>query len=148
MKNPPSSFVDPGPILDLLPGDILQKRKRYRELLQHGMQIPTGEVLEQEDRIARLGTRLEEMFPALFKKIRQGRLTTEAAGLDLWDLDSVEKEIQRIFDGYYKSRPESMRAKKYVIEQLLSRGYKRKEIAEKLKISRKTVYNILHAKSF
>jgi putative transposase len=146
-KNPPTSFVNPGPILRLLPGDSEKERKRYRELLQHVAGIPSGEVLEQEDRIARLGDRLGKMFPDLFRKVRQGTLTTEAVGLDLWDLDSIENEIQRIFDGYYKTRPENIRAKRYVIEQLLARGYTRKEIAEKLKVSRKTVYNLLHSKT-
>jgi putative transposase len=39
--------------------------------------------------------------------------------------------------------PKSRKAKKYVIEQLLARGFKKIEIADRLEISRKTVYNIL-----
>jgi transposase len=41
------------------------------------------------------------------------------------------------------NKPESRKAKRYLIEQLIARGYKRGEIAERLGISRKTVYNML-----
>jgi len=37
-------------------------------------------------------------------------------------------------------------AKKFIVEQLIARGYKRSEIAEKLEISPKTVFNILRSK--
>ncbi|MBM4334087.1 MAG: helix-turn-helix domain-containing protein [Deltaproteobacteria bacterium] len=40
-------------------------------------------------------------------------------------------------------RTESMAAKKYLVEQLLARGYTRMQIADNLGISRKTVYNLL-----
>ncbi|NIV11382.1 MAG: helix-turn-helix domain-containing protein, partial [Aliifodinibius sp.] len=36
---------------------------------------------------------------------------------------------------------------KYLIEQLISRGYTRKEIAEMLGVSRKTIYNLLKQSS-
>jgi putative transposase len=39
--------------------------------------------------------------------------------------------------------PETRKAKKFLIEQLIARGFNRKEIAERLGVSRKTVYNIL-----
>jgi len=41
--------------------------------------------------------------------------------------------------------PKNKEARRYLIEQLLSRGYTRKEIAKRLSISRKTVYNIITA---
>ena len=41
--------------------------------------------------------------------------------------------------------PQSKESKKYVVRQLLARGFSRKEIATKLQISRKTVYNILNS---
>jgi len=40
-------------------------------------------------------------------------------------------------------KPESKKARKYLVEQLLARGYTRTQIAEQLNISRKTVFNIL-----
>jgi len=43
------------------------------------------------------------------------------------------------------NEPETRLAKKYLIEQLISRGYKKEEIAQRLGVSRKTVYNILNA---
>jgi putative transposase len=40
---------------------------------------------------------------------------------------------------------ETRQAKKYLVQQLLARGYKRTEVAARLGVSRKTVYNILHS---
>jgi len=51
-------------------------------------------------------------------------------------IEAVEKECSN-------SKPESRKAKKYLIEQLVARGHKRGEIAERLGVSRKTIYNIL-----
>jgi len=40
---------------------------------------------------------------------------------------------------------ESRKAKKYIAEQLLARGFKKTEIARRLGISRRSVYNILNS---
>jgi len=55
-------------------------------------------------------------------------------------LDKMVEAMKR--DDSFR-KPESRRARKYLIEQLIARGYKRDEIAGRLGISRKTVYNIL-----
>ncbi|MBW1719759.1 MAG: response regulator transcription factor, partial [Deltaproteobacteria bacterium] len=41
-----------------------------------------------------------------------------------------------------KISPDEKKARKFLVEQLIARGYKRKDIATKLGISVKTVYNI------
>jgi len=41
--------------------------------------------------------------------------------------------------------PKDKAARKYLVEQLLSRGYTRKEISKRLSVSRKTLYNIITA---
>ena len=40
----------------------------------------------------------------------------------------------------------TIRARRYLVSQLLARGYSKLEIAEMLGISRKTVYNLLARK--
>ena len=57
--------------------------------------------------------------------------------------EMLENQIEDIRNNPVSRSPEQRKAKKYLIEQLLSRGFTRKEIAHKLGISRKTVYNIL-----
>ena len=60
-------------------------------------------------------------------------------------MDDLEKQIKNLGRGHNINSPESRKAKKYLIEQLISRGYKRSEIAERLGVSRKTVYNLMKA---
>ena len=72
---------------------------------------------------------------------------TKFLGIDLPTIEELEEQIETVAKKYNSSSPESKKAKKYLIEQLISRGYKRSEIAERLSVSRKTVYNILNAPS-
>jgi len=55
--------------------------------------------------------------------------------------------IETVRTGQFSNKPETQKAKKHLIEQLIARGYKRGEIAERLGISRKTVYNILKSQA-
>jgi putative transposase len=41
--------------------------------------------------------------------------------------------------------PESKKAKKYIVDQLLARGFKKSEIAKRLGISRPSLYNIINS---
>jgi len=63
----------------------------------------------------------------------------------LLDIEELEKQIEAVRTGQVSNKPESKKAKKHLIEQLIARGYKRGEIAERLCLSRKTVYNILNS---
>jgi len=59
------------------------------------------------------------------------------------NLEETRGVVCNLFRDGFHSKPESRKAKKYLIEQLVARGYKRDEIAERLGVSRKTIYNIL-----
>ena len=54
----------------------------------------------------------------------------------------VRPQPQELGSGRARSE-ESKKAKKYIVEQLLARGYKKTEIANRLGISRAAVYRIL-----
>ncbi len=84
------------------------------------------------------------MFPSIFKIVGKKKQLAELLGIDLPTMEQIEKQIETMGDKKI-SRPESRKAKRYLIEQLIARGYKRSEIAERLGVSRKTVYNILKA---
>ena len=66
-------------------------------------------------------------------------------GADIASLEDLERQIERVRNSSSPNKPETRRAKKYLVEQLVARGYKRSEIAQKLGISRKTVYNLLRS---
>jgi putative transposase len=58
-------------------------------------------------------------------------------------METLENKIEEMKKSPVASTPKSRKAKKFLIEQLLARGFKKIEVAERLGISRKTVYNIL-----
>jgi len=141
----PKSFVDPHFILRLLPKGDVSRKQEYRRLLKRGGKLETGHVIEQEDAIERYRSQLTAMFPSLFKRMAKIRRIAEFSGIDLLDIEELEKQIEAVRTGQVSNKPASKKAKKHLIEQLIARGYKRGEIAERLCISRKTVYNILNS---
>lgn len=141
--NAPKSFIDPDFILRLLSDSEIGNKEKYRVLLNQGREPVTLNVLEQEDAIERFQSKLFSMFPSIFKMVGKKRQLAELLGIDLPTMEQIEKQIENVENENYNSMPESRKAKKYLIEQLISRGYKRSEIADKIGVSRKTVYNIL-----
>ena len=139
----PVSFVDPVFILGLLCENVSDAKERYRMLLRNADGLETGHVLEQEDAIERFRRKLVVIFPKLFKKINSQNNTTIHSGADLLSLEALEEQIEAVKSGTFQSAPGSRKAKKFLIEQMLARGFKRVEIADQLGVSRKTVYNLL-----
>ena len=54
----------------------------------------------------------------------------------LEELEEVKKKVQK---GDFPGKPETRKAKKFLIEQLLARGFSQTEIARQFDWSRKTV---------
>jgi putative transposase len=137
------SFVDPNFILELLPQNV-GKREQYRLLLQRGTDLEVGQVSEQEDTIDRFRSKLASLFPSAFNKPTRRKQAVGQSGIDLLSIEELEALIEQAGNREMRSTPESRKAKKYLVEQLIARGYKQMEIAEKLGVSRKTIYNILN----
>jgi len=140
----PKSFVDPSFILGLLSKREMTKKKEYRRLLMEGSGIETEHVLEQEDAIERFCSKLVSMFPRLFKQVDSKKHLSSASGMDLLSMEALERQTEDMKKKRFSAKnPNSNIAGKFIIEQLIARGFKRSEIAIKLGVSRKTVYNIL-----
>jgi putative transposase len=143
IENPPKSFVNPDFILELLSGEKSGRIESYEKLLKQGIEIKTGHILEREDAIERFGSKLAAIFPVLFKKFEQTKKIAKFSDIDLLGFETLERKIEEIKAVSSAKSPEHRKAKKYLMEQLVARGFTKTEIAEKLGISRKTVYNIL-----
>ncbi len=139
----PKAFVNPLFVLQTLSPNNERAKEIYRELLTRSVQVETGQVFEQEDVIDRFRKLLAGMFPALFKCMAVRNRTSKATGLELLSTEALEERIEGVKASGVVRQPESRAAKRFLVEQLLSRGYKRGEIAEKLGVSRKTIYNLL-----
>lgn len=142
----PETIVDPSFVLSLLSPETAPAKERYRLLIRNGCGLPAEQVLEQEDAIERFRARLAKTFPKLFGLIGAQKSAAAAkGGMDLLSQEALDEKIEEMRQNKAPGKPGSRDAKKYVVEQLIARGYKRAEIATRLNVSRKTVYNWLHA---
>ena len=133
------SFVSPQRILELLSHDFSKAKDIYLEMLEEGRKIKMGEVIEDQRAIHDLQWGLSKIIPLIIK------LTSprKSASRQHWDEAEIQERIAAITEGKYFSMPREREAKKYLVEQLISRGFTRKEIADKAGLSRKTIFNLL-----
>jgi len=139
----PNSFVDPDFVLGLLTTSDIESKKKYRLLLNKGRKVEMDKVFEQKDAIGGFQSKFSAMFPSLFRHVDKKSRIAKTLGIELLGIDELENQIESMKKADFHHKPESRNAKKYLIEQLIARGYKRAEIAERLRVSRKTVYNII-----
>ena len=133
------SFVSPHRILELLSDDFSKAKDIYGEMLEEGKKIRIGEVLEDRRAINDLQTSLSGVFH-LFRKLVRLRKDQPP---EHWGDSELDERIASFAEGQINPLPSDNRAKRYLVEQLISRGFTRREIALKLGISRKTIYNLL-----
>jgi putative transposase len=139
----PDSFVSSELILSLLGGPQTGK-PTYRRMLAQSQGLDTEVVFEQPDVLEGFRKTLAKMFPRIFRALRKSRKVADA---DLLDPEELEEQIEVVRSGKLGNRPETRKAMGFLIEQLLSRGFTKVQIAEILGVSRKTVYNLLGRKT-
>jgi len=141
--DPPQSFLYPEKILRYLSDDCTKAAENYKKLLFEGLKIKAGEVLEDQEAIQRFQGQMSKLpvFRSIIrfflkKASEKGKqeIIPEYDFVDLMHELAEKRSVQL---------PKDKLARKYLVEQLLSRGYTRREIAKRLSISRKTVYNII-----
>jgi putative transposase len=140
---PRRSFVSPEFLLTMLSEDLLSGRLQYQELLRRGGAVDMGLVLEQEDAIERFRSKMLRLFPRLLGRVRAGEGALGPKVFDLLDIESLDQRIEEMKARGPGNDPRTRAAKRYLVQQLVARGYKREEIAGRLGLSRKTVYNLL-----
>ena len=139
------SFINEQFVLGLLSTDMKSAKKRYRRLLKRAEGLEPGDVLEQEEVVESYLDRLASMLPSIFDKIRSKKRIAWFSGIDFLDKGQLDELVEAVRNGRFSNKVETRKAKRYVIDQLIARGYKRKEIADRMGISRKTIYNLLRS---
>ena len=140
------SFVNAGFILKMLSTDLQVARQKYRNLLEKAAKLHIDYPKAQESGVEDFRKKLIKVFPKIFGKMTTAKTVAKIDGMDILNMQALEQGINDTVTQYGKRRPGSRLAMKFLIEQLLARGFKRYEIAERLRISPKTVYNILKQK--
>ena len=88
---------------------------------------------------------LARAFPTLFSGFRRREISKDT-GLELLDEEDVAKNIMAMKARGKRIPPETKEAWRFLIEQLIARGYKREDIAASFGVSVKTIYNTIKAK--
>ncbi|MBU2498375.1 MAG: hypothetical protein KKE57_05715 [Proteobacteria bacterium] len=141
----PRSFVKPDFVLRVLGRDDRERKKIYTDLLNRSASSATEDVLEQTDAVTQLRKALACVFPALFSSVRKNRQIARRTGLELLDEEEIEETIRAMKARGNRISPETKKAWRFLIEQLIARGYKREDIAAMIGVSVKTIYNIMKA---
>lgn len=143
-KDETLSFVEAGFVLRLLDDERVRALTKYDRMLQRGTRVPISYTGDSEDEVERFKETLARIFPKIFgRMVRDGPVARMAVG-EVMSLEHIEKRIDETLAQYKRSRPGSRPAMRFVIQQLVARGFKRREIAARLGVSRKTVYNLLN----
>jgi putative transposase len=137
------SFVAPQRILEILSNDSLRAQDIYCEMLEEGRKIRMGEVIEDQRAIHDLQWGLSKVIPLIIKL----KSPKKGAPRQHWDEAEIQERIAAITEGRDFTMPREREAKRYLAKQLISRGFTRKEIAERAGLSRKTIYNLLKQQS-
>lgn len=137
------TFVNYKFILGVLDKDIIKARKLYKEMLNKGKEMKARELWEDPKALESFRIKIMNSFSKLMR-IKSGT-GDRLANLSVLGEKELEKEISQLkMKGRLRS-PESVQARKFLIEQLQARGYATDLITEKLNISRQTVYNTLNS---
>lgn len=142
-KDPPNSFTETDLILGLLSNQAKEGRQRYLDLLREGAKIGIKDVFETEYAIKDFKKHLHLRTPFIFKEIVKKIVSKAVSGSDLVNEEELERIIQEIKGKNRPRLPETKGAQRFLIEQLIARGYSREEIALKINLSRKTIYTLL-----
>jgi putative transposase len=143
----PCSFVKAGFILRLLASEKIEQVLRYGELLADRTAREAKDALENSDAVARFLEMMARVFPNIFSKLGGGQKDASQRGLDALSDGELEERIAAIKAATRPMPPESRKARRFMMEQLVSRGFSRREIAERFGVSVKTVHNILKQSS-
>ncbi len=137
------SFVNADFVLRLLGSHPQEQMRVYGELLNQGLSMEQDDVLEQEYAVKRFRGMLARAFPQFF--LRKGKVAGKRSESVLLDEEALEEKITAVKEGKIGTKPETLAARCFLIEQLIARGYGREAIAVRLGLAVKTVYNTLKA---
>lgn len=131
------TFIDYKFILGILDNDIFRARKKYEELLERIEIQEIDDFIEQPKALESLVQILKEKFHIAYKKEENGKWAEEHG---LKGDEDLEKKIKELKNKGRLRNPQEREARKFLIEQLKSRGYNITEIAEMLNLSRQSVH--------
>jgi putative transposase len=137
------AFIDPQPILRLVNDNEHSARKIYGRLLQKARSAEPENALEHEGAVEKFCVRLADHFPGLFRGlVKKSAARPETPSL--LELTELEKRLRDLGRSRARSAA-TKKEKKYIAQQLAARGFKKTEIAQRMGVSRRAIYDLLHS---
>lgn len=134
------TFIKFKPILYFLDQNLNVSREKYRKLLMESNKVRKGEVLKDKNAIENFKNLVLDKIFEIRSKYGKNIFSNNTGYIDDFKL---QKDIENLKKKNTFSKPSTQRAIKFTIEQLISRGFNKTEIAKKLNINRKTLYKYL-----
>jgi len=132
LQLPRNTFLDYKYILSILGQELKRASLVYSQILGVSEDLEFKNILEDRKFLEKFTFK----FISKIKKILNKRPNIE---------DEISKYFELIENKRRLKKPQYLQARKYLIEQLRSRGYTIKEIAEMLNISRQSIYTTLNS---
>lgn len=126
------AFVDYNFVLKLLNPDINKAREQYKQLIEDMAVKDKINAMENDKALEFLRDDLRDILGT--KK-----------DVDLLRMDDIERRVDSLKESKRLKNPEELKARKFLVEQLIARGYAVSDISHRLKLSRTSVYSILHS---
>ena len=139
----PKSFVESEFVLRLLGRNDGERKKIYSDLLDKSLSLAPGDVLEQADSVRQLRKTLARVFPGVFSSVGKKKQIAKRTGMELLEEEELEQGVRAMKTRNMRITPETKKARRFLMEQLIARGYKREDIAAMFGVSVRTVYNML-----
>jgi DNA-binding NarL/FixJ family response regulator len=121
-------------ILELLDNDIEKAKKIYGDLLFESLRVKMASALENHSALRMLRKTLLPIFSRINKPIIKNNILDDVL---------LEKKIKELSQAKRLKNPEDIKARQYLVQQLLSRDFGLEEIAKKFNLSHRTVYDII-----
>lgn len=137
LQLPRDTFLNYEEILSILDSRLEKASLVYSQILGIAEDLEFKNIIEDKKFLEKFAFK----FISKVKKILNKKLNKENFKLE----DEISKYFEFIENRKRLKKPQYLQARKYLIEQLRSRGYTIKEIAEMLGISRQSVYATLNS---
>jgi len=139
-KGEPETFINYRFVLGVLDPDIRKAKILYENTLEAMKGIKAKDVLEDRKGLTFFKEKVFEYIRQSFPNERAERI----GGRETLRDEDIERKIYDLSAKKRLNKPQDIQARKFLIEQLISRGYTMTEIAQKLNISRAGVYKTIN----
>jgi len=131
---PANIFLDYRYVLNVLNDDVKKASLSYMNIVMQGKPLDFKNVIEDSRFLGKFSlvflNRIKDFFPGQNE--------------NAYDYE-IQRYFERVKDKKRLKDPQDIKARKYLIEQLKSRGYMVKDIASMLGLSRQSIYDTLEA---